>query len=118
MANIRDIAQDFTALLRAGEFLAAGERYWASDIASLAPASSEAAARGIAAVRARAECRARSHRIEELSIDGPFVTGDQFALFLDMLKVDRVSGKATAFSEIAVFTVRDARIVEERFFHD
>lgn len=118
MGSITQIASDFTALLRAGEFLAAGERYWASDVSSLIPTDAETAAIGIAAVRARTEHRARSHRIEELSIDGPFVTGNQFALFLDMLMIDRVSGTATPFSEIAVFTVRDARIIEERFFHD
>ncbi len=118
MASISDIARDFTDLLRAGEFLAAGERYWDHDVASFAPARSEPAAVGIAAVRACAEHRAKSHRIEDLSIDGPFVTGNQFALFLDMLMIDRASGETTPFSEIAVFTVRDARITEERFFHD
>ena len=71
-----------------------------------------------AAVRARTEGRVRRHRIEELSIDGPFITGNQFALFLDMVMIDRASGAATPFSEIAVFTVHGARITEERFFHD
>ncbi len=47
-----------------------------------------------------------------------FITGDQFALFLDMLIIDADSGHARPFTEIAIFTVRDRRIVEERFFYD
>lgn len=118
MDRVSDVARDFTAMLRAGEFLAAGERYWASDVASHCPAGDSAPAVGIAAVREMAERRARSHRVEDLCIDGPFVTGNQFALFLDMLMIDRASGTATPFSEIAVFTVRNAQIAEERYFHD
>ncbi len=45
-------------------------------------------------------------------------SGNQFTLFLDMLMIDRSSGTATPFSEIAVFTVRNAQIAEERYFHD
>ncbi len=54
----------------------------------------------------------------EHSVDGPFVTGDQFALFLDMLITDPQSGRAKPFTEIAIVTVRDARIIEERFFYE
>ncbi|MFZ9394895.1 MAG: SnoaL-like domain-containing protein [Erythrobacter sp.] len=118
MDSIENVARDFTAMLRAGEFLAAGERYWAAEVASLEPAGEEPAAIGIVAVRARTERRLRHQRIEDIAIDGPFVTGNQFALFLDMTVVDRTSGTAAPFSEIAVFTVSDARITEERFFHD
>jgi SnoaL-like domain len=118
MASITQIAQDFTALLREGDFLTAGERYWASNVASLEPSGPAPAAIGIAALRAHVQRRASAYRIEDLSIDGPFITGNQFALFLDMLMIERATGTATPFSEIAVFTVRDAQITEERFFHD
>ena len=39
MASIEDIARDFTALLRAGEFETAGGRLWSPDVTNTEPAS-------------------------------------------------------------------------------
>ena len=61
-------------------------------------------------MRAKRSARFGTARIDDLGIDGPFVTGDQFALFLDMLITDPASGQAEPFTEIAIFTVRDGRI--------
>ena len=115
MAAIDDVARDFTAMLRLGQFEAAGERYWADGVTSMEPADLSI---GVTAVHRKARNRFGKGRIEELGIDGPFVTGDQFALFLDMLITDPATGKTQPFAEIAIFTVRDGRIIEERFFYD
>ncbi len=72
----------------------------------------------MSAVHNKARARFGKSRIEDLGIEGPFVTGDQFALFLDMLITDPASGHAEPFTEIAIFTVRDGRIIEERFFYE
>lgn len=122
MAAIDDVARNFTAMLRLGQFGAAGETFWSPDVTSAEPAAlsddTPAIVSGIAAVRAKSIARFGTARIDDLGIDGPFVTGDQFALFLDMLITDPASGRAEPFTEIAVFTVRDGRIIEERFFYD
>ncbi len=115
MSAIQDIARDFTALLRAGQFEAAGARYWADAVTSVEPADLSI---GISAVHNKARARFGKGRIEDLGIDGPFVTGDQFALFLDMLITDPASGQTQPFTEIAIFTVRDGRIIDERFFYE
>ena len=122
MAAINDVARDFTAMLRCGQFEAAGERFWAEDVRSSEPADLPgeipAFISGIEAARGKAKSRFGRCRIDDLGIDGPFVTGDQFALFLDMLITDPACGVAQPFTEIAIFTVRDGRIIEERFFYD
>ncbi len=122
MAAIDDVARDYTAMLRLGQFEAAGERYWANGVTSVEPADLKigipAFVSGIKAARDKARFRFGTGRIDDLGIDGPFVTGDQFALFLDMLITDPASGSAQPFTEIAIFTVRDGRIIEERFFYD
>ena len=122
MATIENVARDFTAMLRLGQFEAAGERFWADDITSFEPADLpggiQAFVSGIDAARAKSHAWFAVSRIEDLSIDGPFVTGDQFALFLDMAIVDRASGTAHPFTEIALYTVRNGQITEERYFHD
>jgi hypothetical protein len=58
----------------------------------------------------------QKNKIENISIDGPCITGNQFALFVDMQILNIASGKVKDFSEVATFTVRDDKIIEERFF--
>ena len=122
MPTIRDVACDFTAMLRAGQFEAAGNRFWASDVVSIEPVALPGGIRatvsGIDAVRIKCNARFGASRIDEIGIDGPFVTGNQFALFLDLVIVDPSSGARQPFTEIALFTVRGGQITEERYFYD
>ena len=122
MPTTADVARAYTALLLAGEFAAAGERFWAADIKSIEPrnlpSGSAAEAIGIAAARGKTARWFQAQRIDDLTIDGPFVTGNQFALFMDMMITNRASGNSQPFTEIAIFTVRDGRITEERIFYD
>jgi len=117
MPTVAEVACDFTAMLLAGEFRAAGERFWAADVRSLDPSGPAMAANGIEAVRAKVVLKSAAFGIEDLSIDGPFVTGDCFALFMDMVLIDRRTAARAPHSQIAVFTVNDGRISEERYFH-
>lgn len=122
MANVHDVARDFTDMLRQGHFLAARERFWAEDVRSIEPHDLPdgiaAEVSGIEAARAKTARWLASRHIHDLSIDGPFVTGSQFALFLDMMIGGQLSEAAQPFTEIAIFTVRDGRISEERYFYD
>jgi hypothetical protein len=114
------VAEDFVALWRTGEYLAAGEKYWADDVVSIEPRDladgTAALCRGIEAVRAKTVRWLSTHGIEDLSLDGPFVTGDHFALFADMLITH--GGHKTPHSQIAVFVVRDGLIREEHHFYE
>lgn len=118
--DVASVAREFTALWLAGEFRTAGEKYWATDVVSIEPHAlpdgGDQVSRGIEAVRARNRCWLATHGIEDLSVDGPFVTGNHFALFADMLIAH--AGRRTPHSRIAVFTVRNGRIIEERFFYE
>jgi hypothetical protein len=122
MANVHDIARDFTDMLRQGQFVAARERFWAADVRSIEPHDLPdgiaAEVSGIDAARAKTIRWFGSRHIHDLSIDGPFVTGNQFALFLDMMIAGQPSGADQPFTEIAIFTVRDGQISEERYFYD
>lgn len=121
MASIEAIARDFTAMLRAGQFEAAGDRFWAVDVTSIDPTALpggiHATALGIDAARNKCHARFGDARIDEIGIDGPFVTGDQFALFIDLVIIDCASGARQPFTEIALYTVRAGRIAEERHFY-
>lgn len=122
MSTIDDIARDFTAVLRLQGFAAAGEKYWADDVKSVEPmdlpGGISAHVTGIAAARRKCNARFGGMQINDLSIDGPFVTGNQFALFIDMMIAGGADRAPGFFSEIALYTVRDGRISEERYFYD
>ena len=122
MPNTHDVARDYTAMLRLGQFEAAGERFWAGNVTSIEPldlsGTIPAFVSGIEAVRGKTKIWLGASRIDDLSIDGPFVTGNQFALFLDMTIVNRTTGEGQPFTEIAIFTVCNAKITEERYFYD
>jgi len=122
MATITDVARDFTAMLRQCQFVAAQERFWATNVRSIEPHDLPdgiaAELLGIEAVRAKTARWFGSRHVHDVSIDGPFVTGNQFALFLDMMITDRRNGADQSFTEIAVFTVCEGLIIEERFFYD
>ena len=118
--DVASVAARFVALWRAGDFQAAGERYWADDIVSFEPHDlpdgTPAVCRGIDAVRTKTRQWLATHGIEDLGLDGPFVTGDRFAVFADMLIAH--AGQRIPHSQIAVFVVRNGRISEEHHFYD
>lgn len=122
MPTTADVARAYTALLLAGQFAAAGDQFWAADIKSIEPRDlpgvSAAEIVGIDFARTKVARWSEAQRIDDLTIDGPFVTGNQFALFIDMMITNRANGDSQPFTEIAVFTVRDAKIIEERYFYD
>ena len=122
MPTADDVARDFTAMLRLGQFAAAGDAWWADDVTSIEPkdlpGGIAAVVSGIEATRSKCHIRFNAAHIDDLSIDGPFVTGNQFALFLDMMIIGGADRALGPFSEIALYTVRDGRISEERYFYD
>ena len=79
MANVHDIARDFTDMLRQGQFVAARERFWAADVRSIEPQDLPdgiaAEVSGIDAALAKTIRWFGSRHVHDLSIDGPFVTG-------------------------------------------
>lgn len=118
--SIQEIAADFAALCKAGEFDAAGEKYWSPDIVSIepgAPEGSDPAARGIDAVRAKGEWWYSNHEIHSVQCQGPFVNGDQFILRFQMDVTMKANGQRMQMDEDGLYTVKDGKIVEERFFY-
>jgi len=137
MQGLHELATDFTAMLAAGHKQAAADKYWSPDIAIVEPADrqdgspdiaivepadrqdgSPVTAIGFPAAQQKLAQWLGHNTIEDVLIDGPFVTGDRFALFIDMEIVRGDTGRREPFSEIAMYTVRNGKIVEERHFYD
>ncbi|MCB4821493.1 SnoaL-like domain-containing protein [Roseicella aerolata] len=112
-----EVAQEFVALCQAGKFEEAGERFWADDVVSIEPMEGEMAVlRGKPALRGKAEWWYANHEIHSVVTHGPYVNGAQFALRFEIDVTAKASGQRLRMEEIALYTLREGKIAEERFF--
>jgi ketosteroid isomerase-like protein len=111
------LANDFTALLKAGDFQTPGEKYWAEEVVSIEPMPQVPPSRGRAAVVAKGEWWYRTHEIHGTKVEGPWVHGDQFAVRFTIDVTNRETGQRMSMDEIGVYTVAEGKVVEERFFY-
>lgn len=113
----QELAQAFTDLCKQGEFEEAGRRYWSDDIVSKEPMTGDMAEiRGRQGVEAKGAWWYANHEIHGVKVEGPYVHGDQFVVRFTM-DVTPKGGKRMAMDEVGLYTVKDGKIVEERFFY-
>ena len=116
--TVKDIADDITAMLRAGQADEAGEKYWAADVVSIeAMPGDMAEIRGVEGVRAKGEWWTSAHEVHAMEVEGPYLNGDQFAVRMKMDLTVKESGERITMDEIGLYTIRDGKIAEERFFY-
>ena len=118
--SIQDVAKDMVAMFKAGDFTTPGEKYWSEDVVSVeagAPGDGDPTSRGKAAARAKGEWWSGAHDIHSVDVAGPFVNGDQFAVRFSMDITAKQSGQRMQMDEVGLYTVKDGKVVEERFFY-
>ena len=115
--STQDIANDLTALCKAGDFATPGEKYWADDVVSVEAMGDAPVSHGIEAARAKGEWWAGAHEVHGVEVEGPYVNGDQFIVRFKMDITVKESGQRTTMDETALYTIKDAKIAEERFFY-
>lgn len=115
--DTQQVADEFTALCKAGKLDEAGEQFWADDVVSIEPAPGDMQrVEGRDGVRAKGEWWVQNNEVHGFTTEGPLVNGDQFALRFGM-DVTPTGGQRWQMDEVALYTVKDGRIVEERFFY-
>lgn len=114
---VKDVADDLVAMCKAGQFDESGEKYWAEDVVSIEPMPGDMQrVEGKAGVKAKGEWWAANHEVHDVAVEGPYVNGDQFAVRFTM-EVTPKGGERMRLDEVGLYTVRDGKIVEERFFY-
>ena len=118
--SVKDVAEGLVTLCRAGKYDEASATYHADDIVSveaMGPPGADLASRGRAAVEAKSKWWTDNHEIIDGTVEGPFLNGDQFSVrFAIDVKV-KATGAVHHMSEIALYTVKNDKVVEERFFY-
>ena len=116
-SRVQEIAEDLVAMCKEGKFDESGEKYWAEDVVSLEPMPGDMARiQGIAGVRGKGEWWAANHEIHDVLVEGPYVHGDQFVVRFKM-EITPKGGQRTTMDEVGVYTIKDGKIAEERFFY-
>ncbi|MBC7506632.1 MAG: nuclear transport factor 2 family protein [Sandarakinorhabdus sp.] len=116
--DIREVAADVVAMAKAGDAYGIGPKYWADGIVSIeAMDGPMGRIAGRAAVEAKGVWWNGAHEIHSVETTGPWVNGDQFSVRWVMDVTQKESGNRLKMDEIALYTVKDGKIVEERFFY-
>jgi ketosteroid isomerase-like protein len=118
-AATESVARELVDLCRAGRNLDALSKLYSPDIVSAEANDFQgmpARMTGIAAIRQKNEWWYDNFDVHSSEADGPFVHGDQFAVRYTYDVTEKKTGKRSKVSEVALYTVRNAKIVEERFF--
>jgi ketosteroid isomerase-like protein len=117
MATAEDVANGLTELVKQGKFEEAAQKYYSVDIVSTEPFGEPATVRGIDAVNEKGKHFFESFEIKGVQVEGPFVNGDQFVTEYKVETIDRKSGEQSELHEVALYTVNDGKIVDERFYY-
>ncbi|MCA3647401.1 MAG: nuclear transport factor 2 family protein [Methylobacterium sp.] len=114
----KETAEAFTALLKSGGHEGAAKAFNAEDIVSLeAMEGPMAMCKGRAAVQAKSDWWYANHEIHKVTTEGPFVNGNQFLVEFDMDFTIKATGQRLRSKEWGLYTIRDGKISEERFFY-
>jgi ketosteroid isomerase-like protein len=120
MTTTAETAAELVALFKAGDFTTPGEKYWADDVVSVepgGPAGMDPVSRGKDAAKAKGEWWNNTHEIHGVQVAGPWVNGDQFTVRFTMDVSVKESGQRMTMDEIALYTIKNGKIAEERFFY-
>lgn len=118
--STKEVADALVAMWKQGQFAESGEQYWAKDVVSVEPSGPpgmDPVSHGIDAARGKGEWWSNAHETHGVEVTGPFVNGDQFVVGFAMDVTNKESGQRFTMNEQALYTIRDGKIAEERFFY-
>ena len=119
--DTKAVADDLVSLWKRGEWMESGERYWAEDVVSVeagGPPGVDPVSRGKEAARAKSQWWADNHEVHSSEVaGGPWINGEQFVVRFVMDVTAKATGQRMHLDETALYTLRDGRIAEERFFY-
>jgi hypothetical protein len=115
-----EVGKKLVELCQQGRNHEAMETLYAHDIVSVEPAGMPglpAEARGMAALAAKGKWWADNHVIHSAKTEGPYPNGDRFVVRFIYDVTNKPSNRRITLDEMALFTVKDDKIVHEEFFY-
>jgi hypothetical protein len=110
-----EIARSVAELARAGKLDEVEERWLAPNIVSVEGLGASLAWSGKQSVQAKYRAWEADHEIHSMDVEGPWVGATGFALRYKLDASQKSTGQRMQMEEIAVYTVKDGKIVREEF---
>jgi ketosteroid isomerase-like protein len=116
----QDVANHLVQLCNQGKFMDAMQELYSKDIISveaMAGPDGVKEVRGIGLVAKKGEWWSANHEVHGIHIEGPMVAGSHFCVRFKMDVTNKPSGKRMTMDELAVYQVKDGKIIREEFFY-
>ena len=114
------LAEELVSLCRAGRNMEAINNFYSPDIVSIESmgnATMPRESKGIDAIRKKNEWWNENNIVHSAVVDGPFIGDDKFAVYYNFDVTAKPTGKRNSMEEMALYTVKDGKIVREQFFY-
>ncbi|HEX2833832.1 MAG TPA: nuclear transport factor 2 family protein [Thermoanaerobaculia bacterium] len=121
--DTKKVGDRLVELCREGRNLDAIEELYSPDIASVEAMDDGTMPRemnGIDAIRGKNQWWLNNHEVHAATVEGPYPNGDRFTVkyhYEVTPKEGPMAGNRYAMDEVALYTVKDGRIVREEFFY-
>ena len=115
-----ELAGQFVALCRDGKYIEAIDAFYADQIVSVEALDYMGHGRelrGKAAVKGKNLDWFKDNEVHSMSVTGPFVSPERFAVVFSFDWTRRATGERTKLNEVAVYTVSDGKIAREEFLY-
>ena len=115
-----EIANKLVELCKQGKHHEAKALYAddAVSVEAFAPPGMDRTSTGLAAIRAKGEWWNANHEIHSAMVAGPWPFDDRFIVGFKFEVTHKPSGRRLTMEEMALYTIRDGKIVREEFFYN
>ena len=113
-----EVANRLVSLCREGKNRQAIEELYAPDIVSLEPVGEPREAKGKEAIVGKNDYFEKTMEVHDAHISDPVVSDDYFSISYWMDATDKQRDMRHEMSEIAVYQVKDGKVVHEQFFYN
>jgi ketosteroid isomerase-like protein len=118
--TLEEIAKELVAGCRENRTRENLDRLYAPDAVSVegADMGGGQVTEGLAGIHGKHDWWDGAFEVHGLTVEGPFTQApDKFSVIFGMDTTDKASGKRSQMREVAVYHVKDGRIVREEFFY-
>jgi len=115
------VAEELVSYCRTGRNIDAINNLYSPDIVSIESMGNETMPRemhGIDAILGKNKWWSENNTVHSAIVEGPFVTeGDKFAVYYNFDVTSKQTGQRNQMEEMALYTVKDGKVVREQFFY-
>lgn len=118
--NTREVGEKLVALCRDNKAYEAMEGLYDRNIVSVEAMpgpDGKRETRGLEGCVAKGKAFDARYEVHRAQAEGPFPHDDRFAVFFKYDVTLKPTGQRTSLDEVALYTVRDGKIVREEFFY-